>query len=108
MPMTRTVTTPLAALALAAFTLAAPQAFAQTTGNWTVQGPNGATIDGSGTCTNTGSGVACSRQGLWTGPQGQTRTVSRDSVRTVQGVTGQRTVTGPLGNTRTGTWQRTR
>ena len=101
-----TFTTPLRVLAVAALTMAAPQAFAQSTSSWTIQGSQGGTVNGTRTCTPGGGAISCTREGVWVGPQGQTRTVTQDTVRTATGATGQRVVTGPAGRTRTGSWQR--
>jgi hypothetical protein len=78
-------------------------------GQWTWNGPNGGTAEGTRSCAGNGSGgYACSGQSTYVGPNG--RQARTDWTSTGTASEGQRTgtTTGPNGQTRTRsfTWQR--
>ena len=77
-------------------------------GTWTATGSNGGTGAGSWDCSRGGGSAACTSQGSWTGPNGQTATRTRSRLTTGGQTTVNGTTTGPNGQSRswTRTWRR--
>ncbi|MEO0915270.1 MAG: hypothetical protein AAFY59_20155 [Pseudomonadota bacterium] len=77
-------------------------------GEWTATGPNGGFGSGTYSCSQSDGVRSCSSQGRWTGPNGNTRDRTTERTITRDSVTGERVVTGANGRERTFTWRRDR